>query len=334
MDRRVLEPEEEWGMKSNRHHSSSAAVFLVILGMLFASGIQASSILATPDDLNRTLSEYDSPELGEAVEAALAAGVDPTCLAGLLVGARDRDLSADVLVGWVNRTERLAGKNLPVAPVVSRYLQGLAKGVPPSRIEFVIDGLEARLEESAWRIDSVCEVLSDPVSQKARLASIDHGAYALGLGISNEDLSKSITLAWDEVGSIEAVQAPMLTLGILVAAGIAPDMSMEVVNTAWTHGYRGNSLERLGKSVGRLGRDGHAPSPEVVNEIIEMIGKEASKDRVFKGLDELVGREEYRIPGSYPGNDPTRSMVPSPKPEGPDDTPSKDNKQQARQRPS
>lgn len=321
-------------MKSNRHYSSSAAAFLVIVGVLFAPGIQASSLLATPDDLNRTLSDYDSLELDEAVKAALAAGVEPTQLAGLLVGAHDRDLDADVLVGWVNRTGRLAGKDLPVAPVVSRYLQGLAKGVPPSRIDLVIDGLEARLEESAWRIDSVCEVRTDPVSREARLASIDHGAYALGLGISNEDLSQSITLAWEEMGNIEAVQAPMLTLGILVASGIAPDKSMEVVNTAWTHGYRGNNLERLGKSVGRLGRDGQAPSPEVVNEVIEMIGKESSKDRVFKGLDELVGREEYRIPGTYPGSDPTRTMAPPPKPGGPDETPSKDNKQQARQRPS
>jgi hypothetical protein len=302
--------------------------------VLFAPGVQAFTNLENPPELNGVLADYNSAELDEAVQTALTAGVESTYLAGLIGGSRDRDLSPDVLVGWVNRTERLAKGNLPVAPVVSRYLQGLAKGVPSSRIDMVIDDLESRLEESAWRIDSVCEVRTDPVSRKARLISIDHGAYALGLGVSSDELSQSIALAWEEVGTIEAVQAPMLTLGILVAAGIAPEKSLEVLDTAWMHGYRGNNLERLGKSVGRLGRDGQAPSLEMVNKVIEMIGKEASKDRVFQGLDELVGREQYGVSGTYPGSDPTRSMNPPPKPEGPGETPSKDNQHETHQRPN
>lgn len=334
MDRIVPEPEENWTMTSTWRFSRSVSALLVVLGVLLAPGVQAFTDLENPSDLDRMLSDYDSAKLDEAVETALAAGVESTYLAGLLRGSHDRGLSADVLVGWVNRTERLAKGNLPVAPVVSRYLQGLAKGVPAPRIDIVIDDLESRLDESAWRIDSVCEVGTDPASQRARLLSIDHGAYALGLGVSSDELSHSIALAWEEMGTIKAVQAPVLTLGILVSAGIAPGKSLEVVDTAWMHGYRGSNLERLGKSVGRLGRDGQAPSPEVVNEVIEMIGKEASKDRVFQGLDELAGREEYRVSGSYPGNDPARNMIPPPKPEGPGDTPSKDRDRQTRKRPS
>ena len=59
---------------------------------------------------------------------------------------------------------------------------------------------------------------------------------------------------------MDAVQAPLLALGVLVASGVEPDKSLQVVSSAWEHGYRGDDLKRLGKALGRLGQGGEGPS--------------------------------------------------------------------------
>jgi hypothetical protein len=281
---------------------------LVALGVVMMA-IPGSASQGFEPGLEQSVALYqgaaESPELWEAVQAAVAQGVDQNQLQILIREAKEGNLPAATLIAWVQRTEQLGQKQLPVSPVLSRYLQGLAKGVPVARIDAVVDELEGRLEEAAWRVDAVVDASDDPAARHARLVTIDHGAYALGLGVPANHLDHSISLAWDDSRSIEEIQAPVLTLGILVASGISVDKSMEVVDAAWVHGYRGSSLERLGKALGRLGGEGDGPSAEVVNEVLEMIGSDATQDRVFQGLDELIGREGYRLSGTMPVDDPT-----------------------------
>ena len=57
MDRIVPEPEENWTMTNTWRFSRSASVFLVVLGMLLASGVQAFTDLENLPDLDRMLSE-------------------------------------------------------------------------------------------------------------------------------------------------------------------------------------------------------------------------------------------------------------------------------------
>ena len=73
-------------MKISWRFLNSTSALLVVLGVLFAPGVQAFTDLENPPDLNRTLSDYESAELDEAVQAAMAAGVESTYLAGLIRG--------------------------------------------------------------------------------------------------------------------------------------------------------------------------------------------------------------------------------------------------------
>lgn len=246
-----------------------------------------------------------APELYLAVNASVAQGVPPQLLETLIARAHENDLPVGTLLGWVRKSHALVVADLPLSPVFSRYLQGLAKRIPPARIDAVVSDLETRLLEAAHHIDKIYSFPQDARSHHARLIAIDHAAYALGLGVSTGVMDRSLQMARNDGDRIEPAQAPVLALGILVAAGITPEKSLEVVDVAWVHGYRGGDLERLGKALGRLGRDGTPPSAEVVDEILKMIGNDASQDLVFQGLDDLTGREEYRLPGLEPGDDPT-----------------------------
>lgn len=246
----------------------------------------------------------DSPELQGAATRAIDGGADRELLSSLILRGREENLPNEVLLPWVEHVESVALRRLPTAPVLSRYLEGIAKSVPVPRIDAAIRVLENRLELAAQRVDAVYPPPSSRDEERARLAAIDHAAYALGLsGMNEEFLDRSLALALADEDPMGEVESPVLTLGILVSSGIQPERSLEVVSVAWNHGYRGNDLERLGKAVGRLRNDGG--SPDVVETVLKMIGSDASREEVFRGLDDLTGRGDYTSPGLAPGDDPT-----------------------------
>jgi hypothetical protein len=138
---------------------------------------------------------------------------------------------------------------------------------------------------------------------------MDHAAYALGVGVPGEALDRSLRLAAAEARPLEAAQAPALAMGVLVASGVETARSWEVVRSAWESGYRGEDLERLGKALGRLSRDGQGPPADVIDQVLAQIGRREGRDRVFDGLDALVGDDgegRHEGVGLGRGRDPAR----------------------------
>ena len=68
------------------------------------------------------------------------------------------------------------------------------------------------------------------------------------------------------------------------------------MNAAWTKGYRGEPLERLGKALAEANPSGGAPPAQLVSEVMALLDRESSQDGFFDGLDELMDREGYRQP--------------------------------------
>jgi hypothetical protein len=275
-----------------------------------ASAAEAAPAPALSEALDAYAFSPLSGELAQRAGSAVRLGADPATVAEFIAGAGTQGVPDRDVLAALNRAEHLAGDRLPVGPVLSRYMQGLAKGIPFARIETVVDGLEAWLVDSARRIDTALPAPADPAGERARLTAIDHGAYALSVGVSEAALDRSIQLAAKESRPVEAAQAPVLALGVLVASGANPEKSWEVVNAAWRNGYRGEDLERLGKALGRLSRDGQGPPAEVMDQVLAQIGSNAGRDRVFEGLDALCGdgggRSTGAGPGAGKGQDPAR----------------------------
>ena len=122
--------------------------------------------------------------------------------------------------------------------------------------------------------------------------------------MSKEDVARSLTLARQETVPAAAARAPVLTLGTLVASGLSSETSFDVVSTAWMKGYRGEPLERLGKALAEANPSGGAPPARLVNEVLALLDRESSQNRFFEGLDELMGREGYRLPSIGIDEDP------------------------------
>jgi hypothetical protein len=240
--------------------------------------------------------------LQQATERSVAAGAHEELVRSLIEQIKAETLPASTAAAWLDNTARLGQAGLPLNAVLSDYVQGVAKGYPAARIEEVIGGVETRLRDAAALVDAVAPGLDahDP----SRLASIDHTAWVLGLGVSKEDVARSLSLARQETAPADAARAPVLTLGMLVASGLSPETSFDVVNTAWTKGYRAEPLERLGKALAEANPSGGAPPAHLVNEVLTLLDREPSQDRFFEGLDDLMGREGYRMPSIGIDEDP------------------------------
>ncbi len=241
-----------------------------------------------------------SSDLSRASHAAVAKGVSPDALSEFLHRAGENEYPpADLLIA-VGRLGRVAASDLPVDPVLSRYLQGMAKHVPSPRVEAAVGALEIRLKDAAVLIDAAFP--AQELDRDSRLKAVDHGAYAIQVGVPIEVFDRALSLARGDSAPLNSVQAPLLAMGVLSASGVDPDRSMDLVSQAWSHGIRGPELEQLGKTVGVYARYSGGDAGEVVTEVIRMLESDLTSDRIFAGLDTMHPEARGQLP---PGADPT-----------------------------
>lgn len=248
-------------------------------------------------------SETARRALDEATTRVLAVGANSENVESLVSRIDESRLPTATVSAWLENAARLGEDDLPLNVVLSFYVQSVAKGYPVEQIENRVSATEHRLREAATLVDAVAPGVSkrDP----SRLDSIDHTAWVLSLpGVSKDEVARSLTLAREESAPAEAAQAPVLTLGMLVASGLSTETSFDVVNAAWTKGYRGEPLERLGKALAEANPSGGAPPAQLVSEVMALLNRESSQDRFFDGLDELMDREGYRLPSMQIDDDP------------------------------
>jgi len=255
-----------------------------------------------------------TPEHGPlmaAVSAAVTgAGVDPGLLAVLLSRSRESGYPGEELVSAVQRLHRVSARGLPVLRMVSRYVQGMAKGVPADRIEGAVSRLEGQLKAAATLVDAAFPDGS-LLSREDREVAIDHAASAIQAGADEGVVRRSLAMVAGSEETLTAAHAPLFTLGILVASGVGPDRSLDLVANAWDHGIRGGELERLGKTVGSFSRNGEGPPAEVLDQILEILERNRSPDLIFEGLDNLD--RGFRDGSPVPGFDPSINRKPGEK---------------------
>lgn len=266
-------------------------------------------------------------DLTRVSDIAVINGVPASQLADFIARANASQYPIDRLLLAVGQLSSISEQDLPVDAVISRYLQGIAKNVAAPRIDAAVRELHGRLLASAARIDAAYPLarVEDPY---ARRVAVDHGAYAIQVGVSEDLLDQSLQLAIADAHPVTEIQAPLLAMGILVSSGIEADRSLTLVSNAWGRGIRGDDLELLGKTVGSFARNGSEDPGSVVDQVMQMLDSDLSSERILQGLDNLdrATRDGQLPPGVDPSADPDRRRVGDrpqdvPKLPNPDDQP-------------
>jgi len=270
-------------------------VLMTVLSALWTAFALAQAPLLSAElqsSLQARGSDAAQQALAEATERAVKAGASDEMARSLIDHIDEHALPMATVAAWLENTARLGEEGLPLNTVLSFYVQGVAKGNSPDRIEPVVVMVEHRLREAAALIDA----MGPSSNVESRRKVIDDVAWVLGLeGVSKDDVSRPLTLAREEVKPVESLHSPVVTFGTLIASGLPSETSFDVVNAAWTKGYRGQPLERLGTALANANPSGGAPPQHLVNEVMQLLDRENSQDRFFQGLDELMGREGYRL---------------------------------------
>ncbi len=264
------------------------------------------------------LSRIQALILKEDTAAALRGGADPVLFATLIDRLAASGSSPDDLAEIARRARRLSEGELPPGPVLDRYLQGLSKGVPLDRIRSVADGIEERLRLFASLVAERVPGFRMRGTRKERLELISEGAYALDAGAPAKHLGKAISLDAAPDRPFADMEAPVLALGCLVAGGITPDRSLEVIETAHAHGMRGPDLERIGRDLALAAtRNNGVPTDPMVDEVLLMLRGGERIDHIAGYLETMCEEERGRAPGTSPMDDPSMMHGPGGSPEDP-----------------
>lgn len=132
--------------------------------------------------------------------------------------------------------------NVPVEPLVSKALEGAAKGVPGERVVTALSSYAGRLEEAASLVGGDRDA-DDVVA----------AADALKRGVPSQAVR---SLAG---GSSGDVAIPLVVLGDLIEAGVPVDGAYDVVEDALARRPRAEELLAIPAAVRRLIREGKLP---------------------------------------------------------------------------
>jgi hypothetical protein len=228
----------------------------------------------------------------EAVRVAIRGGAKPSLLTSLLTRAYEKEFEPSTIDEILQRARRLADQELPINLVLSRVLQGMAKNVEFSRILVVADTLGADLLEAARIIGELHPIDQEAPSRSERHALIGHAASALATGVPSEELRQSLDLVVHSNVWMSEARGPVLAMSSIVSGGLKPERAFQIVETAWTHGYKGEVLERLGQVVRASCQSSEPITERDVDVLLDHLRNDSQHDEIVRRLEEVDGFRE------------------------------------------
>ena len=181
-----------------------------------------------------------------AFAAAVAAEVGPKDREDILRLAKARGRSAADAEALVEEVDRASARGLPQPPLVNKLKEGLAKGIPPARVQAV-------LRDLAGRLDRARELLGESRDASGSSRAIEVLADALGRGLTAEDV-REIERQLRGGGSrpdTEILAFGAKSWALMREAGVDPQDGLSLLVEAVRQGYRAMDLLTLARELGR-----------------------------------------------------------------------------------
>ena len=199
--------------------------------------------------------------------------------------AESRGVAAGEVAPLVEEIDRAASRGLPAGPLANKVKEGLAKGVPPARVQTVLRGLVGNM-------DSAVGLLGTVPDAALRARAIEVLAEALGRGVTAEDVKRLAQGAG-------AAPAESLAFGakgwaLLREAGIPSDDGVALMSEAMRHGFRSADLLALAREVSRR-RDEFASGRASLDAVREAVRRGERPERVMPP-ERVEWRERAPVP--------------------------------------
>lgn len=144
----------------------------------------------------------------QIARAAAALGAPSPALSAFLAKSATAGVPRDFILGVLREAQTLEARGIPSEPYLLKANEGLAKGVPPAKLEPALRQTRQRGESAAALVDrAVPDGVAD-LRSPARRAAILQVQSAMLNGKSPADLEKGLRskakggkLSWEEIGS-------------------------------------------------------------------------------------------------------------------------------------
>ena len=274
-------------------------VLLIVLGVATAGRQAAAQQPAQQGELSRALersnlSAESKARVRSKADALVGVGVAERDVADVIRQGAVRGVPASELIRLLDVVGQTKRRGLPASPVADKIKEGLAKGVPPERIESVasrIGGDLASARDIVRRAEQAGVRVGAPADRERAVEAV---ADVLGRGVPPDDVE---SLAHRMGGSSRAatmsrLQAGAQVTGDLVSMGVSPRAASDTVGAALAQGMDQRDLERLPERFAQELRRGQSPEDgakrlreQIRPETPETRGDHGSPDRPGKGRD-------------------------------------------------
>lgn len=260
------------------------------------------------------------------IEQGKKAGANVEQMRAVATRARQAGLGADAASNLLRPAVELAEQGLPTSPLLTKSLEGLAKNVPPSRMNPVLAQLRSHTERAGQMVSQ----WTQRADVKAFLGASDNASEQGPPERARTRLITAITNAQQQEIPAETIadflnnlpsaveRRPVQMGAVATAVSVLPELpgdkasskaSRRLLSVALDAGYSRESLRQLPAALQSAGRASQRPPGVLVASAAQAIAKGTPAADVLQGLFQGsvpgVGPPGGRgggPPGSGPGN--------------------------------
>ena len=237
--------------------------------------------------------------VSEAVRTARGCGVPDEFLTGLTALAIEKQVQPAEVIAFLDLISTAGREKFPVAPFVDKIEEGLAKHVPPPRIQAV---LAQKLDNYRFARRALGDLAGPKTDDKTlRPESISELAEVFDLGISRDDALEFMVK--HKTAPPEMTILALENLAVLRQAGFADEQTMLILNAGLDRRMFTPEWRRLSEIMVRANRNG-TPEDEIGRTVLEVIEEDGDMTRLTAALG-LTGRNLREGPetGSPPSGE-------------------------------
>jgi len=274
----------------------------------------------------------------EIMDKGAEAGIAEERMEALISRGQNRGLDADELDRLMEAPISIADRGLPYHPLIKKYMEGMAKGVPPGSIQQVLDNMANGLIRSADLVDpwvtrnEVQQMLEretggreiDAATRRFRNQVLESTSYALQLGLGEETLSGFLDQLTSEQATersgMNAIASAIRTLPDLPGAHDSPEMGSRLLVRVLNAGFSAHEIQQLPDAFHSAQFRSQLPAENIARGMERQMERgmppEHILDNVFKGnvgggppgftppgLGDTEGEGEGEGRGRGPGRD-------------------------------
>ncbi|MFQ5655908.1 MAG: hypothetical protein ACE5G5_00020 [Candidatus Methylomirabilales bacterium] len=275
------------------------ALFFAFLVGVVIPEVRAQTAPPAPKELLQELPSEDRALLESKVDEAIRVGVPKSDAASIVQRGLNRGLSPSAIAELMDLASEGGREHLPLRPLLNKINEGLAKGVPPPRIESVGQNILDDLKASKEIVRHAEKLGFRPVRKGDQDRTIEALAEAKWRGVPLEALRDLPTEfrkgRSGKDASLSRVESAAETLVTLMDSGLSAPSATETVRIGLSRGLSREEFRRLERAI-RHGRKGRGSAEDAAKRVRESLATGRDIHEIERELRERRDREDRERP--------------------------------------